>query len=297
MDFGELPLDDGELLPFDALKDEQPDSQRVTEATGNEGASYERSYHRASFVLWPEAGFADVLLEAGAPAALPYLEKKIDLWLRETSGTRRGKEWTEINQLAKRILKKWRCDPARTMDSRPEHRRALLDLLVQTGSPVLVETAVNQVTTRFFDGEESGELIRATAVLGPAKTVAQMKTVLQRRLPEYPSACLDWLDSLTGEVSTPAWKKTLRYLGETATALLGNTKLPAAKRSYYSSYRGAIVQPVAEPHPVDPEFVERLIAVLEKCGSPQLIAPAIEKLIGTPKVFPPDTVLQNSVIY
>lgn len=41
--FGPIPLDDGELLPGGALDGEKPDSQRVTEATGNEGASFERS--------------------------------------------------------------------------------------------------------------------------------------------------------------------------------------------------------------------------------------------------------------
>ena len=37
MDFGELPLQDGEVLPAGALDGETPDEQRLTEATGNEG--------------------------------------------------------------------------------------------------------------------------------------------------------------------------------------------------------------------------------------------------------------------
>ena len=48
MDFGELPLQDGEVLPAGALDGETPDEQRLTEATGNEGASFERAYHRAA---------------------------------------------------------------------------------------------------------------------------------------------------------------------------------------------------------------------------------------------------------
>lgn len=62
VDFGDIPLEKGELLPAGALDDEKPDAQRVTEATGNEGASFERSYHRAALVIWRRA-----LLCRGSP--------------------------------------------------------------------------------------------------------------------------------------------------------------------------------------------------------------------------------------
>lgn len=39
MAFGSIALDENELLPAGALDDEEPDEQRLTEATGNEGAS------------------------------------------------------------------------------------------------------------------------------------------------------------------------------------------------------------------------------------------------------------------
>ena len=37
--FGKIPLAKGELLPAGSLDDEKPDTQRVSEATGNEGGS------------------------------------------------------------------------------------------------------------------------------------------------------------------------------------------------------------------------------------------------------------------
>ena len=55
VDFGKLPLKENELLPAGALDDAAPDEQRLTEATGNEGASFERSYRRAALVMWPTA--------------------------------------------------------------------------------------------------------------------------------------------------------------------------------------------------------------------------------------------------
>jgi hypothetical protein len=40
-------------LPPDAFEDLTPDELHFHEATGNEGASFERTYRRAGFVLWP----------------------------------------------------------------------------------------------------------------------------------------------------------------------------------------------------------------------------------------------------
>lgn len=66
------------MLPAGALDKEKPDSDRFTEATGNEGATFDRSYHRAALVIWPRRGYAAVLLQAGAAAAMPYLAERLD---------------------------------------------------------------------------------------------------------------------------------------------------------------------------------------------------------------------------
>jgi len=77
VNFGSLPIEDGEILPDGAVDGEAPDQQRLTEATGNEGASFERSYHRAALVIWPQDRFVDVLLQAGPAAALPYFKDRV----------------------------------------------------------------------------------------------------------------------------------------------------------------------------------------------------------------------------
>src|SRR5258707_15887826 len=48
------------------------------EASGNEGASFERSYHRAALVIWRRERYAEVLLQAGVAAVLPYLKERIE---------------------------------------------------------------------------------------------------------------------------------------------------------------------------------------------------------------------------
>ncbi len=71
--FGEIPLDDHEVLPPGALENEEPDETHFSEATGNAGASFERTYLRAAVVLWPISRFDAVCASAGIDAALARL--------------------------------------------------------------------------------------------------------------------------------------------------------------------------------------------------------------------------------
>ena len=71
---GKLPLADGELLPAGALGDEPPDEDRLLEAIGSEGVSFERAYRRAVWGLWPRTRQVDVLVQAGTGSELAVQE-------------------------------------------------------------------------------------------------------------------------------------------------------------------------------------------------------------------------------
>lgn len=76
--YGEIPLADEEVLPAGALDDEPPDHTHFSEATGNEGASFERTYLRAAVVLWPKEDFDLICASAGEDAALARIEQRVD---------------------------------------------------------------------------------------------------------------------------------------------------------------------------------------------------------------------------
>lgn len=78
VDYGEIPLQDGEVLPAGALDDEEPDETHFSEATGNEGASFERTYLRAAIVLWAREDFDLICASAGQDAALTRLERRVE---------------------------------------------------------------------------------------------------------------------------------------------------------------------------------------------------------------------------
>ncbi|MBU1210800.1 MAG: 2OG-Fe(II) oxygenase [Alphaproteobacteria bacterium] len=77
---GELPIEDDEVSPPDALDDMEPDEEHFREATGNEGASFERTYARAALVIWPSNRILAVLNQGGLEATLPFLEELIGKW-------------------------------------------------------------------------------------------------------------------------------------------------------------------------------------------------------------------------
>lgn len=161
--FGKLPLEDGEVLPAGALDGEKPDQQRLTEATGNEGASFERSYHRAALVLWPRDRFADVLLQAGVAAVLPHLAEQVD-----AAGTTAQR--TAVIALARRVIKAWET-PADAGDFSPTgkapDRSTMLGLLVRLGDPALLERFIEGVVAVQFDGSETAALAAAATHLPP----------------------------------------------------------------------------------------------------------------------------------
>lgn len=77
-----LPFVEAELCPPEAFEDADPDEQYFHEATGNEGATFERTYRRAALVLWPRARKLAALNQAGLAATLPYLSDLAKRWQR-----------------------------------------------------------------------------------------------------------------------------------------------------------------------------------------------------------------------
>lgn len=77
-DLPRIPMDDDEIWPPNALDEEVADEQHYQEATGNEGAEFQRIYRRAALVLWPAAGQLAVLAQAGPAAAVPLLEPIVE---------------------------------------------------------------------------------------------------------------------------------------------------------------------------------------------------------------------------
>jgi hypothetical protein len=176
--FGPIPLDHGELLPGGALHGEKPDSQRVTEATGNEGASFERSYHRAAVVVWRRDRYPEVLLRAGVRAAIPYLEQLVRACEAAPASRECRKDAVALVNL---MLDRWEKSARQSYDERGETREArrveMLVLLCRLGERALLDRFISRIVIRQYDGSENAALIVAVPLLG-AERIGDLFSVL-----------------------------------------------------------------------------------------------------------------------
>lgn len=106
LDFGEIPLDDGEIVSRTPLGEGTPDQEDFEGYTGNAGMTLERWYHRAAVLLWPIRSRFDVLCEAGVTAAVGGLEQMVRRW-EGAKKTDREALKPDCLEFARRIIENW----------------------------------------------------------------------------------------------------------------------------------------------------------------------------------------------
>lgn len=245
VDFGQIPLDDGEVLPAGALDRELPDKHRIMEATGNEGASFERSYHRAALVIWPGERFVDVLLQTGTPAALAYLENRVE-------AAASTDERPAVLDEAGKVIATWEREIACKQDSfvlygdldfddeeweddlyeeedpyeeevsfedgtgKDAERSRMVALLARLADAGLLERFISAVITKRFDGSEAIALAEAAHVLDTARCGKVFLPLVVNNFRSAPGGCVTlFLQLIRGWCTplTPDRKTVLHELG------------------------------------------------------------------------------------
>ncbi len=136
--FGEVPLEEDEIVSAIPLTDGEPDKEDFEGYTGNAGMTLERWYHRAAIVLWPAESRFDVLCEAGVESAVGGLEQMV----RRLKKARKAEQPPLREQcvdFAKRIIAHW---PARKHGryGRPYHPARTTDMGADAALLPLLET-------------------------------------------------------------------------------------------------------------------------------------------------------------
>ncbi len=288
VEFGEIPIGPGELLPIAALDDEEPDEQRLMEASGNAGASFERSYHRAALVIWRRERYAEVLLQAGVEAVLPYLQECI----REcTAKNAPPAARTGAVALARRLVDAWMDAPAfgaYGRPARPGKRDGMLRLLVRLGDRALLEEFIAGVVTRDYDGGDNAALLASAQHLGPKKTGRLYAELVCENEPRLPGPCIDLLHALAFKGKLPAnedWRKALRQIAEAAVSGLDEAGREQRVQEWIDG------EGEETKHSVDAAFVANLMDALSELDSTSLRGAAAEKFAVRSQAFDPVTVL------
>jgi hypothetical protein len=280
-EFGRIPIAGGELLPAGALDGEPPDEKRLTEASGNEGATYERSYRRAVLVLWRQNRTADVLLQAGIVAALPYLKQLAD-------GSARARP--EAIAFAERILKGWPVAPKWDNYSigrewpGPAERTQMIAALTKLNAPDLLEPFLREVVALSYDGSENAALLASLNVLGDAQAAAVVSSLVSARMPERPNECAELVLALSENPSP--------YFLDVAQAAIAGLDSAGKCDSKSETFDG---EPAERKHPLAPEFLENLLQALQHFNGGTLCGAAAEKIASRPECFSPVTLVAPAI--
>ena len=187
---GKLPIEDGEVAPSDALDDMEPDEQHFQEATGNEGASFERTYARAVLVLWPSARILAVLNQAGLGATLPYLDELTAKW-QAAGSARESPVRAQALTLAGHMLASW---PKRVWHrvGRSESGETgwMLRLLAGLGDKDLVAAMIGKLATSHgHDESDNAAILEAISIFPSDRAAELLLTIVAANAVEAPGAC------------------------------------------------------------------------------------------------------------
>ena len=144
--FGEMTVNDDEVITGDALDDAEPSEEEFEDYTGNAGLTLERWYHRAAIVLWPRERHFAVLCDAGTQAAIGGLEAMVKVLRR---GSREQREATQRDglQFAGAIIDGWKSPGARWVGDRDDKadRSVFSKLLCKLDDPGLMRRFLSEI--------------------------------------------------------------------------------------------------------------------------------------------------------
>ena len=278
--FGEFPFAEDELCPPDAFEDLTPDEQHFHEATGNEGASFERTYRRAGFVLWPSARRLAVLNQAGLGTTLPHLEELTARWQASKASTQ-SPLWREADELSAHMLRSWSCESWRADDDDKAGR--MLELQSRLGNVARIDAFLAELSAEgHYVARDNAAIVRAAALLPAPRAMELLVRIVRRNVTAHLGACGDLLLRCVAAPADTAFD--LAQIGAALIdALPGDPARPEqADTSSVDDWR--------RPKPVKPGFVVDLLTATSRIDV-ALAARAVEHLLAWPKTYKPDDVL------
>jgi hypothetical protein len=265
-DFPALGVTDDQLSPPGVFDDLKPDEEYFGEATGNEGASFDRTYRRAALVLWPSEGLLSIIAGADLPDALRYLKNFIE---RAADAEARAQAKILSDKIATRLAdKSW--FPSGSSEQSPT--ATLLELLQRLDYPVGIERCIEIVLPA--QGLEPRDVAVVLAALSRVKEVRRAKLVerfFAGAAAKSFAACANLLRQLVATSDARDFRAASAYL---------LSAIP--QRSTDDPDRRA-------PQP-DPDEIADMLAALP-CIDEGAALRAVEKLLAATKTFSFDRIL------
>lgn len=276
-EIGALPVLNDELCPPDALSDDEPDEEHFQEATGNAGASFERTYSRAALVLWPRSRMFAVLDQAGLSVTLPYLEQLAQRWA-ESGESPESPTWRDAHTLSGRMIEGWPMHPAYQRGRHSDSTRLLAALARLRDSQRIDQFLTGVCAAGSYGGGENVAIVEAAAMLPPQQAANVIERIIRNNTAHRPGSCADLLARFAAGAGAAG-----TLLHPAAAALVA--ALPGDPR------RAPETDPWQRPEPVSAELVVDLLSACGRVGAVELAARATDRLLDHPEIFDMDAVL------
>ncbi len=280
--WGEFPFDETELCPPNAFEGLEPDELSFEEATGNAGASFDRTYRRAALVLWPRRQRLAVLNQPGLSATLPYLE---DLTARWIAGGKNPASplWREAHELTGEMLPTWPLQESSSWSATVENRAArMLDALTQLHDLEHITAFLTEISAAGGYGKgDNRAVMQAAGLLSPTQAADLIERIVTGNAAKSFSACADLLLRCASEAQDAQSKA--RFIPAAAALIAALPGDPDREpQTEEQRWRPRSV--------VEPAFVVDLLTALS-VFDPALADQAVDYVLAWPKTYGLDTVI------
>jgi predicted 2-oxoglutarate/Fe(II)-dependent dioxygenase YbiX len=279
-EMGQFPFNEDELCPPEAFEEIEPDEMHFHEATGNEGASFERTYRRAGLVLWPRTRRLAVFNQVGLTLTLPYLGQLVNNW--ETGGgDRESALWKQAHELSKHMLRTW--PPERWRYQRgdsTEPTAEMLELLIRLRDVDRLDYFLSHLSAGGVYGKgDNATLARTAELFSPQRFAELLEGIVAHNAGEQLDACADLL------VRISALQDLRINLVPSASALL--KALPGPSPTPAEAWRRIV--------PMEPACMIDLLNALVRIDA-SLADRAVEQVLTWPKTYDLDATLVPAVV-
>ncbi len=152
--YGEIDVDEAEIVSSYNINDGDPDEEEVEGPTGNAGATIDRWYRLAALMLWPKHLHYNVLSQAGNNVTIPQLEKMVK-GFGKSKKVEKGKKFEQCRLFANEIINRWSIAQFGHADV---ELNVMLGLLIAIGDFALIKKFLEKAVIDGFGGSEAKNL-------------------------------------------------------------------------------------------------------------------------------------------
>ncbi len=169
-----LPFSEYEFCPTTAYEAIEPDDIEFQEATGNAGASFERTYQAAALVIWPKALNLAIINQAGFEETLPVLWDFCQRW-EDEGQDQNSSLWQDAHTLAGYMLRDILCENTNNPYGHQSYRndREFLKCLFRLHDSHCVNAYWQGIARRGFYQKADSDALVQTATLVPWPNVVR----------------------------------------------------------------------------------------------------------------------------